>query len=78
MARIHSLIKVSHLILERYTIGGLIWGNEFVWTDKQGQVICMITNDAEFDKFEAMREAYEVLVADTDRQNGYLQYAPVH
>ena len=50
------------LILERYTIGGLIWGNEFVWTDKQGQVISIITNDAEFDKFEAMREAYESLM----------------
>jgi len=51
------------LILERYTIGGLIWGNEFVWTDKQGQLIAVITNDAEFDKFEAMREPYESLLS---------------
>jgi imidazolonepropionase-like amidohydrolase len=51
------------LILERYTIGGLIWGNEFVWTDKQSQVICIITNDAEFDKFEAVREPYEALLS---------------
>ncbi len=51
------------LILERYTIGGLIWGNEFLWTDKQGQVICIITNDAEFDKFEAVREPYEALLS---------------
>ncbi|MDB5134623.1 MAG: amidohydrolase family protein [Mucilaginibacter sp.] len=51
------------LILERYTIGGLIWGNEFVWTDKQNQVICIITNDAEFDKFEAVREPYEALLS---------------
>jgi imidazolonepropionase-like amidohydrolase len=51
------------LILERYTIGGLIWGNEFVWTDKQGQLIAVITNDAEFDKFEAMREPYEALLS---------------
>lgn len=50
------------LILGRYTIGGLIWGNEFVWADKQGQVICIITNDAEFDKFEAVRAAYEDLL----------------
>jgi len=50
------------LTLDRYTIGGLIWGNEFVWTDKQGQVICIITNDAEFDKFESVREAYEDLL----------------
>src|ERR1700742_2168659 len=51
------------LILDRYTIGGLIWGNEFVWTDKQSQVICIITNDAEFDKFESVREPYEALLA---------------
>ena len=51
------------LILDRYTIGGLIWGNEFVWMDKQNQVICIITNDAEFDKFEAVREPYEALLS---------------
>ncbi|HTD99972.1 MAG TPA: amidohydrolase family protein [Mucilaginibacter sp.] len=51
------------LILERYTIGGLIWGNEFVWTDKQGRLIALIGNDAEFDKFEAMREPYEGLLS---------------
>jgi imidazolonepropionase-like amidohydrolase len=51
------------LTLERYTIAGLIWGNEFVWADKQGQVICIITNDAEFDKFESVREPYESLLS---------------
>jgi len=50
------------LILERYIIAGLIWGNEFLWTDQQGQVICIITNDAEFDKFETVSEAYESLL----------------
>jgi imidazolonepropionase-like amidohydrolase len=34
-----------------------------VWTDKQSQVICIITNDAEFDKFEAVREPYEALLS---------------
>lgn len=51
------------LILERYTIAGLIWGNEFVWTDKTGQLICLIGNDAEFDKFESVREPYEALLS---------------
>ncbi len=55
-------LKGVALSLDRYTIGGLIWGNEFVWTDKQGQVIAIITNDAEFDKFESVREAYEDLL----------------
>src|SRR3569833_651412 len=47
--------QAKPMILERYTIGGLIWGNEFVWTAKQGELIGIIMNDAEFDKFEAMR-----------------------
>jgi imidazolonepropionase-like amidohydrolase len=60
------------LILNRYTIGGLIWGNELVWTDKAGNLICMITNDAEGDKLEAMREAYEPLLAELiSRAAGY-------
>ena len=50
------------LILERYSVGGLIWGNELVWTDKQGQLYCLITNDAEADKLEMMLEPYESLL----------------
>jgi len=52
----------SQLLLERYTISGLIWGNELLWSDRKGQLICLITNDAEGDKFEAMREGYEPLL----------------
>ncbi len=52
------------LMLERYIISGLIWGNEVVWTDKDGNLICLITNDAEGDKLEMMREAYESLLPD--------------
>lgn len=47
------------LVLERYVISGLIWGNELVWTDTKGDLICLITNDAEGDKLEMMREEYE-------------------
>ena len=50
------------LQFDRYTIGGLIWGNEIVWTDKAGQLICLITNDAEADKLEMMLEPYESLL----------------
>ncbi|MEP6611081.1 MAG: amidohydrolase family protein [Mucilaginibacter sp.] len=52
------------LQFDRYTIGGLIWGNEIVWTDKAGQLICLITNDAEADKLEMMLEPYESLLPD--------------
>ncbi len=50
------------LLLNRYIISGLIWGNEIVWTDKQGNLICLITNDAEGDKLEMMSTAYETLL----------------
>jgi imidazolonepropionase-like amidohydrolase len=50
------------LMLERYVLGGLVWGNEIVWTDKSGNLICLITNDAEGDKLEMMSEAYESLL----------------
>jgi len=50
------------LLLERYVISGLIWGNEIVWTDKAGNLICLITNDAEGDKLEMMSTAYESLL----------------
>ena len=50
------------LVLERYVISGLVWGNEFLWTDAKGQLICLITNDAEGDKLEMMWEPYESLL----------------
>lgn len=50
------------LTLDRFVISGLIWGNELVWTDKDGGLVCLITNDAEGDKLEMMREEYEELL----------------
>jgi imidazolonepropionase-like amidohydrolase len=46
----------------RYLIRGLIWGNELLWTDPGGQLVCLITNDAEGDKQEMMLESYESLL----------------
>jgi len=50
------------LILDRYTVSGLIWGNELLWADRAGLMYCLITNDAEADKLEMMREPYEPLL----------------
>jgi len=50
------------LILDRYSIAGLIWGNELLWVDKNGLLICLITNDAEADKLEMVRVPYEALL----------------
>ncbi len=53
----------TSLVLERYAIKGLIWGNELLWTDDKGKLYCLITNDAEGDKQEMMLEPYESLLA---------------
>jgi imidazolonepropionase-like amidohydrolase len=50
------------LPLRRYVLKGLVWGNELLWTDQQGNLICIITNDAEGDKLELMAQAYEALL----------------
>ncbi|HVW97997.1 MAG TPA: amidohydrolase family protein [Mucilaginibacter sp.] len=55
--------KGKILRCNRFTIGGLIWGNEILWTDDEGQLICLITNDAEADKLEMMREEFEPLLS---------------
>ena len=52
----------QQLVLERTVISGLIWGNELVWTDVQGGLVCLITNDAEGDKLEMMRDRYEAML----------------
>jgi Amidohydrolase family len=50
------------IMLERYVIKGLIWGNELLWMDSKGKLYCLITNDAEGDKQEMMLEPYESLL----------------
>ncbi len=50
------------LVFTRLVLSGLVWGNEIVWTDKSGQLVCLITNDAEGDKLEMMKEEYETLL----------------
>ena len=52
----------QRLVLQRMVINGLVWGNELVWTDMQGNLICLITNDAEGDKLEMMLDKYEGLL----------------
>ncbi len=57
------LLTNKNIVLERYVIKGLIWGNELLWTDTKGSLFCLITNDAEGDKQEMMREEYESLLS---------------
>jgi imidazolonepropionase-like amidohydrolase len=44
---------------ERYRIGGLVWGLETLWMDDHGNLAAVVTRDAEFDHFEAVRQGYE-------------------
>jgi imidazolonepropionase-like amidohydrolase len=50
------------LLLRRYVLKGLVWGNELLWTDAQGNLVGLITNDAEGDKLELLAQPYEALL----------------
>jgi imidazolonepropionase-like amidohydrolase len=47
------------LRLERYSVSGLIWGRETLWLDPEKNLAAVVTTDAEFDHFEAVREGFE-------------------
>ena len=47
------------LQVERYSIRGLIWGLETLWMDSDNNLAALVSTDAEFDHFEAVREQYE-------------------
>ncbi|WP_205510983.1 amidohydrolase family protein [Longitalea arenae] len=55
-------VNGKDVILNRLGIRGLIWGSEMVWTDQQGDLVCILTIDAEGDKTEMVREAYVSLL----------------
>jgi len=45
--------------VDRYSVEGLIWGHETVWFDGQKNLVALVSVDAEFDHFEAIRDGYE-------------------
>ncbi len=45
--------------LKRYTVEGLVWGREVLWFDAANNLVAVVTCDAEFDHFEAVRDGYE-------------------
>jgi imidazolonepropionase-like amidohydrolase len=46
-----------------YVITGLIWGGETLWMDEHQTLAALVSTDAEFDHFEAVREEYEPALA---------------
>ena len=52
-------LSVNGHVGHGYTVGGLIWGEESLWMDDEQNLIALVSTDAEFDHFEAVREPYE-------------------
>ena len=50
--------------VERYTVQGLIWGMETLWMDSNNNLAALVSTDAEFDHFEAVRDDYESALSD--------------
>lgn len=45
--------------LDRYSVGGVLWGRETLWADQAGRLVALVSVDAEFDHFEAVRPELE-------------------
>ncbi len=58
-ADLHLSVAGRDVTLHGYQVSGLAWGSEALWMDDDGQLAALVTRDAEFDHFEAVREAYE-------------------
>jgi amidohydrolase family protein len=54
-----ATLTVSGHAAHGYTVNGLIWGVESLWMDDAQNLIALVSTDAEFDHFEALREPYE-------------------
>jgi imidazolonepropionase-like amidohydrolase len=52
------------LLLDRYIIKGIVWGNEMLWLKKDHQLAALITNDAEGDKLELVESSIESILPD--------------
>lgn len=52
-------LEVNGHAMRGYTVAGLIWGEESLWTDDAQNLTALVSTDAEFDHFEAVREPYE-------------------
>jgi hypothetical protein len=51
-------LNIGGRTMHGYTVGGLIWGQESLWMDDKQNLIALVSSDAEFDHFEAVRESY--------------------
>ncbi|MFZ0313435.1 MAG: amidohydrolase family protein [Candidatus Korobacteraceae bacterium] len=56
-------VKGKDVQVQRYTVQGLIWGMETLWMDSANNLAALVSTDAEFDHFEAVRDDYEPALA---------------
>jgi hypothetical protein len=52
-------VTIAGVRAHGYTVDGLIWGEESLWMDDSQNLIALVSTDAEFDHFEAVRQPYE-------------------
>ncbi|HEX3927417.1 MAG TPA: amidohydrolase family protein [Gemmatimonadales bacterium] len=45
--------------VRRFEVEGVIWGRETLWMDRADRLVAVVTIDAEFDHFEAVRSDFE-------------------
>ena len=51
------------LTFDRYSVTGVLWGRETLWADESGKLAALVSVDAEFDHFEAVRPEFEDAVS---------------
>src|SRR5205807_1720286 len=51
--------KLGSETLTRYILHGVTWGNETLWLNSAGQIAAVIGTDAEEDRVEIIRPAYQ-------------------
>ncbi len=52
-------VEGKRVELDRYSVGGVVWGRETLWFDRDQNLVAAITLDAEFNRFEAIHDGFE-------------------
>jgi imidazolonepropionase-like amidohydrolase len=63
-------VQGKEVTLEHVAVGGLVWGREDAWLDDQGQLVAVVTRDAEFDHSEAVREGFDSILPQLAKSTG--------
>ncbi|HMJ52385.1 MAG TPA: amidohydrolase family protein [Polyangiaceae bacterium] len=55
-------VESNSVELEHVSVRGLAWGREDAWLDTAGKLVAVVTRDAEYDHFEAVREGFVAIL----------------